>query len=137
MRGGAAGRYALGSLTTAVSAAIGMLLVVGLDPRALGWALAGWAWMTLVGVGGGAWIAARHGDPGPGFLKALGTCILSRLAGAAGGAALAASHGADAVWPYLAGLGTGFVPLQVFEIGWFLRRSRGWTVARGGDALGH
>ena len=35
-----------------------------------------------------------------------------------------------------AGLGAGFISLQLFEIGWFLTRTRGLTLARGSDAVG-
>ena len=50
--------------------------------------------------------------------------MLARLIAGAVGAAAAAANGMDAVWAYLAGLGVTYVPLQVFETGWFVRRTR-------------
>jgi hypothetical protein len=138
VKGTAGKRYALGSLAVASVAALAVFpLVAPLGRGALGWALLGWTLMAGVGVAGGAWMASLHGRQGTDFLKAMGTCILSRLAGAAVGAAVAGSQGMDAVWPYLAGLGAGFISLQLFEIGWFLRRTRGLTLTRGSDAVGH
>ena len=131
-------RYALGSLIVACLALLAVLPYgASLGPPGIGWVLLGWGVMALVGVPGGAWLASVHGGPGTGFLKALGTCILSRLAGAAIGAAWAGSQGMGAVWPYLTGLGAGFVSLQLFEIGWFLRRTGGFAPARGSNAVGH
>ena len=92
--------------------------------------------MVLVGVAGGAWLATQHGSPGTGFLVAMGTCMLARLFGSAAGAIAAGTHGMGALWPYLAGLGFGFVPLQLFEIGWFMRLTKHDASVRSGDARG-
>jgi hypothetical protein len=137
VRASAAARYALGSTAAAAIAAVALLLAFSPQGRAaVGWGLLGWSIMALIGVAGGTWQAKLHGSQGTGFLVALGTCILARLVGAAAGAAAAATLGMGAVWPYLAGLGAGYVPLQLFEVGWFLRQSRGATLARGSDAVG-
>jgi hypothetical protein len=139
MTGSAARRYALGSAAVASAALVVALAATARygSGDAAGWVLLGWGVTTAVGVAGGAWLASAHGTLGTDFLKALGTCILTRLAGAAAGAAWAGSQGMGAVWAYLAGLGAGFVSLQLFEIGWFLRLSRGWAPLRGRDAVGH
>ena len=50
--------------------------------------------------------------------------MLARLFASVGGALGAAVRGTDAVWPYLVGLCAGYVPLQLFEVGWFLRLSK-------------
>ena len=85
-------------------------------------ALAGWAPMALIGVGGGAWAVARYGNAGHGFLLAVLTCILLRLSLGLGGLAVAATQ--RQVTPYLAGSLVTFVAMQAFEGSWFLRRSR-------------
>jgi hypothetical protein len=106
-------------------------------PVAIGWGLLGWSVMVLVGAFGGAWVVARHGAPGAGFLVAMGTCMLARLFGAAAGALVAGMQGTGAVWPYLAGLGVGYIPLQFFEIGWFMRHTKYDTAVRSSDAHGN
>jgi len=93
-------------------------------PETLRWGILGWSIMAVTGVAGGAWMDRKHGLQGAGFLVALGTCMLARLFAAVAGAAGAAMNGMDAVWPYLVGLGVGYVPLQLFETGWFIRRAR-------------
>ena len=138
MKASAGRRYALGSLAVASIALFAVLPLASAHwASGIGWTFLGWTVMAVVGVAGGSWTASLHGTEGPDFLKAFGTCILSRLAGATAGAVLAAQQGMGAVWPYLAGLGAGFVSLQLFEIGWFLRQSRDLTLARGSDAVGH
>ena len=130
-------RYAGWSLGSGLLvASIVTLLARSQGRAAIGWGLLGWSVMVLIGVAGGAWLAALHGSSGPRFLVAMGTCMLARLFGAAAGALAAGMHGTRAVLPYLAGLGAGYVPLQLFEIGWFMRRAKYDTPARSGDALG-
>ena len=137
MRASAAARFVMGSTTVAAIALVALLLAVRpLGHAALGWGLLGWSIMALIGVVGGSWQVKLHGSLGTGFIVALGTCILARLAAGAAGAAGAATFGMGAVWPYLAGLGAGYVPLQLFEVGWFLRPSSDMRPARGGDAVG-
>ena len=87
------------------------------------WSLVGWLIMGLTGVVGGAWIASRHGSAGSGFLFALVSCMLARLALAAGGAFASAMAGAGAVRACLVGMMVGFLPLQIFEVVWFYRRT--------------
>lgn len=107
----------------AVAVALSPLVAVfGVGPMA--WALLGFWMMSVVGIAGGAWLVATHGSPGAGFSIAVATCILARLVLAGAGAAAAAMRGMEAVWAYLAGLGVGFLPIQVFEMNWFLRRDR-------------
>ena len=90
----------------------------------LRWSLLGWLVMASIGVVGGVWAVRVHGRPGAGFIVAIGTCMLARLFASALGAWGAARHGMPAVWPYLTGLTAGYVPLQLFELGWFVRRAR-------------
>ncbi len=110
-----------------VSAVVGTMLA-GLSTlhsvSAVRWGLTGWFLMALVGVAGGAWTVSVHGDPRPGFLAAVGTCMLLRLVFAAAGALAASTANTEALYAFLIGLGAGYVPLQVFEMSWFLRRNR-------------
>jgi len=69
-------------------------------------------------------MSRKHGGEGAGFLVALGTCMLARLFASVAGAAGAALSGMDAVWPYVVGLTAGYLPLQMFELYWFIRRAR-------------
>ena len=119
-----------GAIAVAVGLASGVLLTVllSLVPGgglvAVGWGLTGWAITAWIGVVGGVWLVARHGEPGPAFLIAMGTCMLSRLLLAVVGAVLAATlGGAGAVYPYVAELAAGFLPVQILETGWFMRRA--------------
>jgi hypothetical protein len=110
----------------ALAAAVGALLLLVGWPRGasfVGWSLLGWGFMAGTAVIGGAWTAARHGTSGAGFLVALQTCILARLALAVGGAVVAMLSAEGAIRAYLVGLVAGFVPLQVFEVVWFFRRT--------------
>lgn len=92
---------------------------------AVRWGLAGWLVMTVVGVVGGGFMVLEHGRATPGFIVALGTCMLARLIVSAAGAFAAVSAGGPAVRAYVTGLGVGYVPLQVFETVWFMRRAGG------------
>ena len=119
-------RYALWSGLLALAVGVGLMLIAGpFGPSAVRWTLFGWAVMALTGVFGGSWLAGVHGRPGAGFLVALGTCMLVRLFAAATGAAAAAMSGMPAAWPFVGGLFAGFLPMQAFEIAWFLRRTTG------------
>ena len=112
------------------SAAIALLAVAALlaylVPRSgsVGWSLLAWAIMTVSFVVGGAWQVAVHGRPGSAFLVVLGSCILARLFGAAAGAAAAVWNGEAAMRSYLTGLGFAWVPLQSFEVVWFLSKTK-------------
>ncbi len=57
-------------------------------------------------------------------MVALGTGMLVRLVTVLGSLAGALRAGGGAYRPWLAGLVAGYVPLQVFEVVWFHRRSR-------------
>ena len=125
MSGSGTGRLTVACVLIAVASGLGVLaLATPHGGLALRWGLIGWSIMALAGVVGAVWAAAVHGRPGSGFLLALGTCMLARLFGAALGAWGAARHGMEAVWPYLGGLAVGYVPLQLFELTWFLRKAR-------------
>lgn len=109
----------------ALAAALALLaFAVPRGGPAVGWSLIGWLIMTLAGSLGGAWTVSQHGRPGSGFLVAVGICMLSRLVLGAAGVAAAAGAGTAAVWALLAGLAVTYVPLQVFEMIWFLRSIR-------------
>jgi hypothetical protein len=128
-------RYAAWSGSIAIAAALLLFAVASTEGVvAARWSLLGWLVMALTGVLGGSWLAAAHGRPGSRFIVALGTCMLARLFGSAAGAVAAALSGGGAVWPYLAGLGVTFLPLQVFEVGWFLRKGRRTARAAANDA---
>jgi len=119
------GRFAVWAAGLALAAGLAIaILGGGRGATAAGWAVAGWLPMAVIGVAGGMWLNHKHGKPGAGFLIALGTCMLARLIVAAGGVIVALSRQPDLFWPYLAGLGAGYLPLQVFESVWFARRAR-------------
>ena len=107
---------AAGALTGIVAATHGLLT--------LGFGLGGWLSTALIGVGGGIWMSRNYGTPGSGFLVALGTCMLARLAVAAVGVILAAIWLPEAFWPVILGVAAGYLPLQVFESIWFSLRAR-------------
>ena len=125
MKAGGALRFAILGGAIVILAGLAVL-PVGLahGELALRWGAVGWAVTAVTGVAGGAWMARLHGRQGSGFLVALGTCMLARLVASVGGALGAAVIGRPAVWPYILGLCVGYVPLQLFEIGWFLRWAR-------------
>ncbi len=125
MSGSAVGSFARISIVIALLS--GALVAVVAAPRGepvLLWSLLGWLIMALIGVVAGVWMVRVHGRPGSGFLMALGTGMLARLFISAAGALAAAQQGVDIVYAYLAGLFTGYLPLQVFEVTWFFRRAR-------------
>jgi len=128
-----------GAVALAVLPALSLLSVGAASgrPGPSGWALLGWSLMALVGVAGGYALEATHGRPGAGFLGALSACILTRMFGAAAGALVASLWGDQAIWAFLAGLGVAFVPLQLLEIGWFMRKARKSSPMRGSDAVGN
>jgi hypothetical protein len=125
LKAGGALRFSILGGTIVVLAGLAVLPVgLARGDLALRWGVVGWAIMAVTGVAGGAWLARMHGRQGSGFLVALGTCMLARLFASVGGALVAALSGKQAVWPYIVGLCVGYVPLQLFEIGWFLRWAR-------------
>lgn len=117
--------YALQASLLATILGIALMLVLRPQGQAvIGFAMFGWGVIALTAVAGGAWIAGQHGRSGLGFLLALQSCMLARLALAAGGAFVAWQAGGDAVRSFLIGLVVGFIPLQTFEIVWFYRRTQ-------------
>jgi hypothetical protein len=125
LRSGGALRFAI--LGGAIVLASGFALL----PQALSrgddtlrWGALGWSIMAVTGLAGGVWMLRKHGGKGAGFLVALGTCMLARLFASVAGAAGAAMGGMEAVWPYVVGLAAGYLPLQLFELYWFIRRAR-------------
>lgn len=118
-------RFAVCAAAVSAGASVlGVPLAVSVGEPALCWMLLGLLIMSATGIAGGAWLAARHGGPGSGFLAALGVCMLARFGLSAGGALAAAARGPEPAWSYMAGLGLGYFPLQGFEIVWFLRGAR-------------
>lgn len=123
---GPAGRFLM--LGVAIAGLSGTILGWSASPRGEGflrWSMLGWLLMTAIGICGGVWTVRVHGRPGAGFVIAVGSCMLARLFASALGAWGAVRHGMPAVWAYLAGLTVGYVPLQLFELGWFVRRVKG------------
>jgi hypothetical protein len=109
----------------AVTSGIGVYTVAA--PRGVDivrWSMGGWAIMAAVGVITGLWMVRVHGKPGSGFLAAMGTGMLARLFLSAAVALWAAQHGVEYVLAFLAGLSTGYLPLQAFEVTWFFREAR-------------
>jgi len=110
-----------------IAAASGIAVYLVAAPRGaeiVRWSMGGWAIAAAVGVIAGLWMVRVHGKPGSGFLAAMGTGMLARLFISAAVALWAARHGIECVSAYLAGLFTGYLPLQAFEVTWFLREAR-------------
>jgi len=125
MTGGRARRFVLGA--AAVSAASGgaaWALCRPAAPGALLWGALGWGLMAAIGLSTGAWLAAAYGTTGSGFLAAVVTGILGRIAATLGGAVAAASAGRGPLLAFLVGLGSGFAPLLVYEAAFFYRAGR-------------
>ena len=114
----------IGGAIALASAAALLPLAIAQGAMALQWGLSGWLVMAVTGIAGGTWMVHKHGRQGSGFIVALGTCMLARLFASAGGAFGAAMQGMEAVWAYVVGLGAGYLPLQLFEIWWFVRSTR-------------
>jgi hypothetical protein len=112
-----------GAITLAVGLAV-LPLAISRGAAAVQWGVSGWLIMATTGMAGGVWLVFKHGKQGSGFLVALGTCMLARLFASAAGAFGAAQQGMEAVWPYIVGLCTGYLPLQLFELWWFVRSAR-------------
>jgi hypothetical protein len=122
---GAARQYARGAAAVAAASAVALSLAV-LGPLAGQgrWAAMGWGGMVVIGVAGGAWLAARHGQRGSGFLVAFGAGMLTRLVVIGIGSWFAALTGGAALGAFLVGLGLGFAPLLIYEVVWFYREGR-------------
>jgi hypothetical protein len=115
-------------LTATLAALFGLALAAPLSaiqwPAGLSWTVAGWSILAVVGVADGVWLNHRYGKPGTGFLTALVVGVLARLVLVGAGTALALRSGGDAPWAFLAGVAAGFVPIQVFEVFWFVRSAK-------------
>jgi hypothetical protein len=107
------------------SAMIAALLLVPLAASWGGpvvrWSLLGWLVTTLFGVAGGTWLVSKHGTRGPGFLVALGVCMLARLIVFVAAPFAVASHGAEAAVACIVGLFAGYLPTQATEVIWIAR----------------
>jgi len=129
---GGARRYLAGaSVVAAASGAAAWALGRPASGGALAWGALGWGSMAAIGLAAGAWLAASYGRPGSGFLAAIVAGILSRIAATLLGAAAAATAGHGALGAFLVGLGCGFGPLQLFEVGYFYRAGRRAAAGRG------
>ena len=112
-----------GAITLAVGLAV-LPLALSRGSVALQWGVSGWLIMAVTGMAGGVWMILKHGKQGSGFLVALGTCMLARLFASAAGAFGAMQQGMEAVWPYIVGLCAGYLPLQLYELWWFVSSAR-------------
>lgn len=128
------GTYAAGSAGVAVvAAALAFAAGVGPGAAAGGYGWLGWGMMATAGIGSGTWLAVVHGRPGTAFLVALLAGILGRLLATLAGAAIAATGGKEGLFAFLAGVAAGFVPLQAYEIAFFVLAGRRGA---GGDSSG-
>jgi hypothetical protein len=84
----------------------------------------GWLCASSVGAVGGARLVACHGTAGTRFLRTLALCMGARLLAFGAGVAIAASRDRTEGLAYLAGLGSAYVPSQLYEMVWFARRVR-------------
>ena len=119
------GRFAAICVLIAVVTGIAVYAVaVPRGAEIVRWSMTGWAIMVVIGVISGLWMVRVHGKPGSGFLAAMGTGMLARLFLSTAAALWAAQHGIEYVWSLLAGLVSGYLPLQAFEVAWFFREAR-------------
>ncbi len=118
------------AVAAASGAALALLLRGVADDATLG-GVAGFLAMTLPLLAAGTWLASRQGRPGPQFLVALGSGIVLRAVLLAMVVALAVHRGGPTLAGALAGLTAGFLPLTVFEMIWFARRSHAAFEAAG------
>jgi hypothetical protein len=114
----------MGGAVALGTAVLLLAFAAGRGPQALFWTLTGWSVMALTGVAGGAWTEAKLGTAGTGFLLSLVASILARLFASAIGAGFALWAGERAAIAYLVGLGASFGTQLIFELVWFVRRSR-------------
>lgn len=113
-------RFAILAASVAVlsgAVAVGMALRSG----GAAWAVVGWAPVAVAGIAGGAWLAEAHGRMNRSFFLAFALGMAGRSVAVIASVLCALTASADAWKPCLAGLAAGYFPLQVFEIGWFLR----------------
>ncbi len=125
MTAGRARRFVIGAaVVAAASGGATWMVARPATAGALLWGALGWGLMAAIGLSTGAWLAAAYGSAGSGFLAAIVTGILGRLAATLVGAVAAASAGRGSLWAFLTGLGSGFVPLAAFEAVFFYRAGR-------------
>ncbi len=120
------GPRAFGLASAALALASALAVVAALASRgsgALRWGLIGWGVMAAVGMLGGLGLVRSHGRPAAAFLAALVGSTLARLAGAVLFGWAAARAGEAMIGPYLTGLLAGYLPLQLLEVGWLMRRT--------------
>lgn len=123
-RRGAAAFVAWGIGAELPAAALLAALAPALWPGRVAWAIAGWAAMTALGLAAGAWLTTLHGRASRTFVVALLSGMLARLVMALGGFGFAlVGVGRGAAWAWIVGLAAGYVPLQLFETVWFIRRA--------------
>jgi hypothetical protein len=104
--------------------ALALALASVLWPGRAAWAAGGAAAMAALGLAFGAWLVALHGRPSSEFLVALVAGMFARAVAALAGSAVAlVAGGQAAAWAFISGLAAGWVPLQVFETVWFMRRA--------------
>jgi hypothetical protein len=116
--------FFVGAVATVVLSAAASFVVLR---SASAWTLYGFAAMAIPGLVSGAWMVRSHGRPGAGFVLALGTGVTLRVVLLSIVVAVAARQGSAELTQTLAGLAFGFVPLTVFELVWFARRTRPLT----------
>ena len=118
-------RYGVWSGAAAAMALIPLLVGAAVvEPRRLPWIVLGWIVGAAPGVLCGVKLVRVHGVANAGFLKIMGTCMLARLFVFPAGALVALASGKAAVVAYAVGLVAGYLPTQVFETAWFMRRTR-------------
>lgn len=122
-------RFALLATAVALVSAISIALGIRAAGGAAGWGLAGVVAAAIPGIVGGAAFAATLGRPGFGFLLGLFGTIAFRALALVAVLVLARGGPETAVRDALIGFAAGLVPLFVFEAAWFLRASRGGSVA--------
>lgn len=115
-------RFARWSGASALIAALLMVpLAASWGGTVVRWSLLGWLVTALAGVAGGTWLISKHGTRGPGFLVALGVCMLARLILFVAAPFAVAQHGAEAAVACIVGLFAGYLPTQATEVIWIAR----------------
>lgn len=118
-------RFAVGAVAIALaSGLLGLPWVVGRWGDAMPWAVSGWGATAAVGIAAGIWMAYQYGRAGSGFLIGIVAGMLARMLIVGLGTAAAIRLGGSGPWGFLAGFALGFVPLQTYELVWFIRAAR-------------
>ena len=109
------------AVAASISGAVVLMLASRNGSADIFWTSMGWAPVSAAGVLGGAWLAEAHGRLDRRFFAAFAVGIAARSLTVLGCLVFALAGGTQAWKACLVGLAAGYFPVQLVEIGWFLR----------------